>query len=355
MELVQDCIETGWISSEGPFVREFEEKMAARFSRKHAVAVSNGTGALDCALKSMGLEPGDEVIVPTFTIISCVSAILNSGAKPVLVDMDADTWNMTPAGIREAITSKTRAILVVHIYGLPVDMDPVLEIAREYGLKVIEDAAEAIGQEYCGKACGSFGALSTFSFYPNKHITTGEGGMVLTDDDNLAEHCRRLRNLCFQPEKRFYHEEIGWNYRMTNMQAALGIAQLEYLDQTLIRKRKIGQLYQSLLQDCEPLQLPLSETPFAKNLYWVFGVILKKGTEESTRQLTYQLGQEKIRTRPFFWPMHEQPVFHKMGLFINASFPVAERLARTGFYLPSGIGTTDDQIQRVADALKSLL
>jgi perosamine synthetase len=355
MELVQECIETGWISSEGPFVREFEEKMAARFGRKHAVAVCNGTGALDCALKSLQLQPGDEVIVPTFTIISCVTAVINAGAKPVLVDMDADTWNMTAEGIGEVITSRTRAILVVHIYGLPVDMDPVLELAEQYGLMVVEDAAEAIGQEYNGKACGSLGDVSIFSFYPNKHITTGEGGMVLTDDPDLAERCRRLRNLCFQPEKRFYHEEIGWNYRMTNLQAALGLAQLESLSATLERKREIGGGYHNLLKECTSLQLPLPATSFAENLYWVFGVILKEGTEESTLQLTRMLGQEKIGTRPFFWPMHEQPVFHKLGLFKNDSFPIAERLARTGFYLPSGVGTTDGQIRYVTDVLKSLL
>jgi len=295
------------------------------------------------------------VIVPTFTIISCVTAILNAGAKPVLVDMDPDTWNMTPEGISEAITSKTRAILIVHIYGLPVEMEPILELARAEGLKVIEDAAEAIGQECHGQPCGSFGDISTFSFYPNKHITTGEGGMILTDDEGLAGRCRGLRNLCFQPEKRFYHEEIGWNYRMTNLQAALGLAQLESLPNTLLRKREIGQLYERLLHDCEPLQFPLPSTSYAENLYWVFGVVLKVGSEELTLELTRQLGEAKIGTRPFFWPMHEQPVFHKMGLFREDSFPVAERLARTGFYLPSGVGTTDQQVKHVAEVLKGLL
>lgn len=354
-ELVSECIDTGWISSEGPFVKEFEEKMAARVDRKHGIAVCNGTAALDCALRSLQLEPGDEVIVPTFTIISCVTAILNAGAKPVLVDMDPITWNMTPDGIEQAITPETRAILVVHIYGLPVEMKPVLDLAEKHGLTVIEDAAEAIGQQCDGKECGSFGDISIFSFYPNKHITTGEGGMILTNNEALANRCRELRNLCFKPGKRFYHEETGWNYRMTNLQAALGLAQLEKLENTLIRKREIGKLYHDLLQDCDQLQLPLPSTSYAQNLYWVFAVVLKHSSEERTAKITQTLGQRMIGTRPFFWPMHEQPAFHKLGLFLDDHFPVAEQLARTGFYLPSGVGTSDEQIEIVASNLLSSL
>ena len=354
-ELVLECIDTGWISSEGPFVKEFEEKMAARVDRKHGIAVCNGTAALDCALRSLRLEPGDEVIVPTFTIISCVTAIINAGAKPVLVDMDPITWNMTADGIEQAITPETRAILVVHIYGLPVEMKPVLVLAEKHGLTVIEDAAEAIGQQCDGKECGSFGDISIFSFYPNKHITTGEGGMILTNNEALATRCRELRNLCFKPGKRFYHEEIGWNYRMTNLQAALGLAQLEKLENTLIRKREIGKLYHDLLKDCDQLQLPLPSTSYAQNLYWVFAVVLKHSSEERTAKITQALGQRKIGTRPFFWPMHEQPAFHKLGLFLNDHFPVAEQLARTGFYLPSGVGTSDEQIEIVASNLLSSL
>lgn len=354
-ELLIECIDTGWISSEGPFVHEFEKRMAERFGRKHAIAVSNGTGALDCALKSLQLEQGDEVILPTFTIISCATAILNAGATPVPVDMDPDTWNMTAEHVRERITPRTKAILAVHIYGLPVEMEPLCDLAQEHGLHIIEDAAEAIGQTCHGHPCGSFGTASTFSFYPNKHITTGEGGMILTDDDDTAERNRSLRNLCFQAGKRFYHEETGWNYRMTNLQAALGLAQLETLDRTLQRKREIGHLYHELLQDCDGLQLPVPSTSFADNLYWVFGVVPRDATEESTLALTRGLGDRKIGTRPFFWPMHEQPVFHRMGLFEGLRLPVAERLARTGFYLPSGTGTSDEQVHHVAQTLKQLL
>jgi perosamine synthetase len=352
-EYLIECIETGWISSEGPFVREFEEKMAARFNRRHAVAVSSGTAALDCALTSLRLKKGDEVIIPSLTIISCATAVLNAGAIPVPVDVDPKTWNMTDREVRSKISPRTKAIMVVHTYGLPVEMNPILQIAKEHGLHLVEDAAEAIGLNCHARPCGSFGTLSTFSFYPNKHITTGEGGMVLTDDDELAERNRSLRNLCFQSNKRFYHEEIGWNYRMTNLQAALGLAQLETLGKALKRKREIGHLYQNELRDCPGIQLPVPKTNFSENLYWVFGIVLKN--EEETLRITRDLASARIGTRPFFWPMHEQPVFHQMGLFKNLSLPVSERLARTGFYLPSGLGTSNEQIKQVAYTLKALL
>ncbi len=354
-EYLIECIETGWISSEGPFVREFEEKMATRFNRRQAVAVSSGTAALDCALTSLQLEKGDEVIIPSLTIISCATAVLNAGATPVPVDVDPMTWNMTTAEVRKNINARTKAILAVHTYGLPVEMNPILQLAEEYGLRVIEDAAEAIGLDCHNKPCGSFGDLSIFSFYPNKHITTGEGGMVLTDNDDLAERNRSLRNLCFQSKKRFYHEEIGWNYRMTNLQAALGLAQLESLEKALQRKRGIGNLYQEELKDCPGIQLPVPQTDFSENLYWVFGIVLENEDEKETLRITRELAAAKIGTRPFFWPMHEQPVFHKMGLFNNLHLPISEKLARTGFYLPSGLGTSNEQIKHVAQTLKSIL
>lgn len=241
-ELVLECLNTGWISSEGPFVSQFEEAFSRRVGRKHGVACSNGTAALDLAVAALRLSPGDEVILPTFTIISCAAAIVRAGATPVVVDADPDTWNMVPEQVAAAITPRTAAIMVVHIYGLPVDMDPILELADRHQLAVIEDAAELIGGTYKSRPCGSFGHISTFSFYPNKHITTGEGGMVVTDDPDLAARCRSLRNLCFQPKQRFIHEELGWNYRMTNLQAALGLGQLERLDSALERKREIGMI-----------------------------------------------------------------------------------------------------------------
>lgn len=352
---LNECIDTGWISSEGPFIKVFEEKMAAAVGRKFGIAVSNGSVALDAAVLALGLSKGDEVIMPSFTIISCAAAVVRAGATPVLVDSDPVTWNMDINQVAEKITARTRAIMVVHIYGLPVDMEPVIELAQKHGLKIIEDAAEMHGQTYKGSPAGSFGDISTFSFYPNKHITTGEGGMIMTDDENLANKCRSLRNLCFIPEKRFYHEELGFNFRMTNMQAALGLAQLERLEEFVAKKRRMGQQYTALLKDVPSIQLPLEKTTYADNIYWVFGIVLNDEVPFDAFEAMKKLNAEKIGSRPFFWPMHEQPVFHKMGLFVNEQYPVAERIARRGFYVPSGLALKPEQIVTVSEAVKKIL
>lgn len=351
-QLLDQCIETGWISSEGPFVKRFEEEFATRVGRKHAIAVCNGTAALEASVSALGLGPGDEVILPTFTIISCAAAIVRVGAKPVVVDCDHLTWNMRAELVAEKITTKTKAIMVVHIYGLPVDMDPIMSLAEKHGLMVIEDAAEMLGQTYKGRPCGSFGNLSTFSFYPNKHITTGEGGMIATDDESLAERCRSLRNLCFQEGKRFVHDELGFNFRMTNMQAALGVAQLSRLDEFVQRKRTIGKEYDRCLREEAQLQLPVVETDYASNIYWVYGVVLDDCIGRDADDIMRSLRLRGIGTRPFFWPMHEQPVFRKMGLFNGESCPVAEKIARYGFYLPSGLALTREQVGVVCNELK---
>jgi len=350
-----ECIDTGWISSEGPFVKRFEEEFAARVGRKHGIAVTNGTAAIDAAVEALGIGPGDEVILPTFTIISCVMQIVRSGATPVLVDSDPLTWNMDVTQIEVKITPRTKAIMVVHIYGLPVDMDPVLDLCQRYGLKLIEDAAEMIGQTYRGKPCGSFGDISTVSFYPNKHITTGEGGMILTDDDDLAEQCRELRNLCFKPGKRFVHERLGWNLRMTNLQAALGVAQLEQLDAFLEKKRRIGRRYNELLADLPGVQLPLVHTEYAENIYWVYGLVLDDSVEFDAEEAMSRLAKLGVGCRPFFYPMHQQPVLRERGLFEGESYPVAEQMYQRGFYVPSGLALTEDQLLRVADRSKKFL
>ena len=356
-----ECIETGWISSEGPFVRKLEDGMAAVGGQRHGVAVTNGSAALDLAVAALGIGPGDEVILPTFTIISCGAAITRAGATPVVVDCEPLTWNMDPTRIEAAITPRTKAIMVVHIYGLPVDMDPVMDIAQRHGLKIIEDSAEQIGQVYRGgksrtpRMIGSFGDVATFSFYPNKHVTTGEGGMVLTSDDALAERCRNLRNLCFGKTRRFVHEELGWNFRMSNLQAAVGVAQMERLPQTLEKKRQIGVWYNELLADVADLERLPARTDYAENIYWVYGVVLKNSVPLDAEEAMERMRTKGIGTRPFFWPMHEQPVFRKMGLFRDVSCPVAERIARRGFYVPSGIALTRDQAEKVAEALRQLL
>jgi len=352
---LNQCIDTGWISSEGPFVKQFEEQFAAKVGRKYGIAVCNGSVALDAAVIALDIGSGDEVIMPTFTIISCAAAVVRSGAVPVLVDSEPSTWNMNVDLIEEKITSKTKAIMVVHIYGLPTDMNPVIELASKYNLKIIEDAAEAHGQTYNDKPCGSFGDVSCFSFYPNKHITTGEGGMIVTDNENIAERCRSLRNLCFVPEKRFVHYELGWNFRMSNIQAALGVAQLERLDEFVKRKRAMGKLYTQILRDLPKIQLPLEKTDYANNIYWVFGIVLNDEIKLDAEIMMKKLAENGIGTRPFFYPMHLQPVFLKMGLFANEKYPVAEKLADKGFYVPSGLALTEEQIVTVTNILKNIL
>lgn len=350
-----ECIESGWISSEGPFVAEFEQKFAARVGRKHGIAVSNGTVAIDAAVEALGIGPGDEVILPTFTIISCILQIVRSGAMPVLVDSDPLTWNMDVTQIEAKITPRTKAIMAVHIYGLPVDMDPVLDLCQRYGLRLIEDAAEMIGQTYRGRSCGSFGDISTVSFYPNKHVTTGEGGMILTDDDELAETCRSLRNLCFQPKKRFVHERLGWNLRMTNLQAAIGLAQLERLDEFVARKRAMGARYMELLKDVRSLQLPVPRTDYAENIYWVYGVLLDDAVGFDAEEAMRRLAAARVGTRPFFYPMHLQPVLQRCFAAVTHRLPISVKLARRGFYLPSGLALTDAQMGAAVGALVQLL
>ncbi|MDR1482248.1 MAG: DegT/DnrJ/EryC1/StrS family aminotransferase [Synergistaceae bacterium] len=352
---LDECVDTGWISSEGPFVERFEREMALVCGRKHGIAVSNGSAALDAALLSLSLPEGSEVIMPAFTIISCASAILRAGCVPVLVDCGNRTWNMDTDQIESKITSKTRAIMAVHIYGLPTDMRPVAQIAQRYGLKVIEDAAEAIGQTCYERSCGSWGDISCFSFYPNKHVTTGEGGMILCDDDELADRCRSMRNLCFIPERRFVHYELGYNFRMSNLQAALGVAQLEKLDETVKKKRHIGAKYQRLFSGLAGLELPLHKTEYAENIYWVFGLVLGDEISIDAREFTKRLGPLGVGTRPFFWPMHEQPVLLDRGLFGGERYPAAERIARRGFYIPSGVALTDEQMEYVACQVASVL
>ena len=268
LEYISECVRTGWVSSGGRFIHEFEEGWAAYCGRRYGIAVSNGTAALQLAVACLGLKPGDEVILPTFTIISCALAVIYNGGVPVVVDSEPRTWCLDAHQVEEKITSRTRAIMPAHIYGHPVDMDPLLDLAERYGLAIIEDAAEAHGAEYLcqrdtpdpvWRRCGSFGTMSCFSFYANKLITTGEGGMVLTDDPQLAEKARSMRNLCFQSDRRFYHEALGYNFRLTNLQAALGLAQLERMDQIVAHKRWIGHEYTRHLRDITNLELPVEE------------------------------------------------------------------------------------------------
>ena len=351
---LNECIDTGWISSEGPFIKRFEKEMANYVGRKYATTCTSGTAALDIAVSSLDLQKGDEVIMPSFTIISCAQALIKQGIKPVLVDSNLDTFNMIVEDIEAKITAKTKAIMIVHIFGLTVDIDPILNLAKKYNLKVIEDAAQMQGQEYKGRKCGSFGDVSIFSFYPNKQITTGEGGMVLCDDEELDKRAKSFRNLCFG-EDRFIHEELGYNYRMTNMQAALGVAQLEQIDNIVKKKRYIGNMYNKLLKDIKVINLPVAKTDYCENIYWVYAITLKNECKKTAKEVMKELSNYKIGTRPFFYPMHKQPVFNKMGLFLNDYLPNSEKLYEKGFYIPSGLALTKEQIEEVSEILHKVL
>lgn len=350
-----ECIDTGWISSEGPFVKKFEGEMSKKVHRKYGIAVSNGTAALEISVQALGIGKGDEVIMPTFTIISCAMAVTKIGAIPVLVDSDLYTWNMNVDEIESKITAKTKAIMIVHLYGLPVNVSKIVALAEKYNLKIIEDAAEMHGQTYYGKPCGSFGDISTFSFYPNKHITTGEGGMIVTDNEKLAEMCRSLRNLCFRKDARYIHDEISDNYRFTNLQAAVGLAQLERLDEFIDRKREMGKYYTERLQGIDGLILPVKNTEYADNIYWVYGVVLEEKIQADNRIVQKLLAEENIGSRTFFWCMHEQPVYLRKGLFMNEKYKNAEYLARKGFYIPSGMALTEEQMDRTVKAVKKVM
>jgi perosamine synthetase len=352
MAYVRECLETGWISSTGRFIDRFESEFAAYCGMKHGVAVANGTVALELAVASLGFGVGDEIIMPTFTIISCAQAAVYNGATPVLVDSDPETWCMDVSQVESRITPRTRAIMPVHIYGHPADMDPLRELADAHDLSIIEDAAEAHGALYKGRRCGGLGDVSCFSFYANKIITTGEGGMLLANDDDVAAVARSKRNLCFR-NPRFYHTELGYNFRLTNLQAALGVAQLERVDEIVERKREVGRAYADGLAGL-PLQLPV-EREWASNVYWMYGVVLDDSTGLDATEFATLLADKGIQTRPFFLGMHEQPALRDRGLFEGERYPVAERLARRGLYLPSGTALTDEQIVQTVAVVSEVL
>lgn len=362
-EYVQECLRTGWISSAGRFIGEFEAAWAGYCGMAHGIAVSNGTVALEMGLRGLELQPGDEVIMPTMTIISCAMAVVYNDAVPVLVDCDPETWCMDVNQLEQKITDRTRVIMPVHIYGHPVDMDPVLELAERHGLHVLEDAAEAHGARYLSgrgsdaerwMRAGGLGELSVFSFYANKPITTGEGGMVLTSDDALADRLRSLRNLCYRSDRRFYHTELGFNFRMTNLQAAVGLAQVERIDEIVERKRWIGSQYSMRLAGLDGLQLP-TEKSWAQQIYWMYGIVLDEQLGLTAAQFAGRLHELDVQTRPFFLGMHKQPALYDTGLQPNQDFPVADRLAEQGLYLPTGLSLTEGQIDQVCDAVRSSL
>lgn len=348
---VADALETGWISSAGEYLDRFEESFAAYVGVEHGVAVSNGTTALHLALAALDIGPGDEVIVPDFTIISCMNAVLYTGATPVFVDVDPETYTLDPVLLSACITERTKAVMPVHIYGHSCDMQPILEVAQERSLHVIEDAAEVHGATYRGQQCGSMGTVAAFSFYANKIVTTGEGGMVVTDDDLIADRLRLLRNLAHSPQRRFWHEEVGFNYRLTNLQAALGLGQLEHIGEFIASKRAMAARYTGQLSGIRGIVLPVTKD-YAENVYWMYAVRVEDSLGISRDELCARLKEKGVDTREFFIPLSSQPIGQP---YARHPCPVSARVAASGFYLPSGLALTEEQIDYVCDAFKACL
>ena len=351
LEYVTDCLKSGWVSSGGKYTVEFENKFSRYINAKHSITSCNGTTALHLAVLSLGIGNNDEVIVPNFTMIASVNPIVYTGAKPVFVDVEPRTWNIDINKIEENITEKTKAIMTVHIFGHPCDMDPILAIAKKHDLFTIEDAAEAIGAEYKKKKVGCLGDVGAFSFYGNKIITTGEGGMTVTNNDELAERIRLFKNHWFDKERTYIHKNVGFNYRMTNIQAAIGLAQLENVEKHIKIKRKIAQNYNRLLKEVDGIRTPIEEK-WAKNVFWMYAILIQNSFGKQRDFLRKELEKLGIDTRLLFAPMNSQPCFKFLN--DNNHYPVTEDLYKGGFYLPSGLRLSEEEIRYVTDSIKTI-
>ncbi|WP_431108537.1 DegT/DnrJ/EryC1/StrS family aminotransferase [Variovorax paradoxus] len=347
---VLDCLDTNWISSNGKYIGAFEEAFAAFCGVKHAVAANNGTTALHLALVALDLQPGDEVIIPTVTYIATANAVRYCGAVPVLVDVCAHTMNIDPKQVEKMITPRTRGIIPVHLYGHPADMDPLAAIAKKHGLWVLEDAAEAHGAEVNGKRVGSIGDCATFSFFGNKIVTTGEGGMVTTNDDALAAKLRLYRGQGVDPKRRYWFPVIGYNYRMTNIQAAIGLAQMETIDVSLKERQELARMYDEALTPLNDLLVLPTTQERMHHVYWMYTVFLRSGDEVQRDALMRALDDTGIETRPVFYPMHVLPPYKE-----DTAYPVADEWAQRGLNLPTHQYLTRDDVARVAAAIASAL
>ena len=352
-EYIEQCVKTGWISSQGEFIDKFEQAFAKYCGVKYGVANANGTTALHLALAALGIGPGDEVIAPDLTFISPVNAIIYTGAEPVLVDADKETWNIDIDKIEKEITQKTKAIIVVHLYGHPSRLDKILEIAKKYNLFVIEDCAEAHGAEYLGGKIGGFGHVSCFSFYGNKIITTGGGGMCLTNYKKLADKMRILLNHGMSPKKRYWHDQIGFNYRLTNIQAAIGLAQLEQIHKFLEEREQISAAYNRHLKDIDGLILPPSKD-WAKPVCWLYSIIINRKEPKIRDRLIEGLRENNIDARPFFYPIHKMPPYKKY-LKANQTFKTAEYLSKRGMSLPSYQALKKSDIKFICQTIKNVI
>ncbi|MBE7553001.1 MAG: DegT/DnrJ/EryC1/StrS family aminotransferase [Anaerolineales bacterium] len=348
-EYLLDCLDSNWISSAGKYIPAFEEKFAAECHCKYGVACANGTVALHLGLAALGLEPGDEVILPTFTMIATINAVTYTGATPVLIDSEPGTWNMDVEQLAGKITPKTKAVIPVHTYGHPVDMDPLMELAEKHGFFVFEDAAEAHGAEYKGRRAGGLGHAGGFSFYANKIITTGEGGMITTNNAKFAALAHNLRDHAFSSERHFWHKFVGFNYRMTNMQAAIGLAQTEQMAGFVENRRRNAALYTEYLKEIPGIVTP-PEAGWAKNVFWMYSILVEDEFGLTRDQLRAYLAHYGIETRTFFIPMHLQPIYYET--FKGQRFPVAEMLCQRGFYLPSASSLTPQQIKYITGIVR---
>lgn len=350
---VNRALNSGWVSSAGEFVNKFEKEFAKFIGTEHGVTVTSGTAALHIALLAAGIGSGDEVIVPAFTMAATWLAVLYVGAKPVFVDCELETFNIDTELIEKKITKKTRAIIPVHIFGHSADMDPILKLAKKYNLVVIEDAAEAHGARYKGRKCGSMGNINCFSFYGNKIITTGEGGMIVTNNKKLADRARRFKDLCHTNNKRFIHDDIGYNYRMTNLQAALGCGQLKNINKYIDKKIKIARLYEKGLSSVDGIILPKTKS-YAENVYWMYAILVDKkkfGLDKNV--LRNKLKEKGIDTRDLFYPPTDQPILKNI-ISKNEQFPNTEKISKTGLHLPSGLALTEKQVQKVISSIKEI-
>ena len=347
---VSECILTGWVSSIGKFVTQFEEMFAKFCGTKYAVSTSSGTTALHLSLLALDIQPGDEIIVPSLTFIATANVVRHCGATPVFIDSEIETWNMDPSLIENAITPRTKAIIPVHLYGHPADMDPIVALAKKYDLHVIEDAAEAHGALYKGKKVGSLGEMGTFSFFGNKTITTGEGGMVVTDDESLYEKMQIIKAHGMDPKMKYIHPLLGYNYRLTNIQAAIGVAQMEKIDVIIEKKRLIAKWYENGLKNIPGIMLP-PEKEWARNVYWMYSILIDDSITGVLRDdLMEGLQNKGIESRPFFYPIHKQPIYD-----LPMNLLVAEKLSIRGLSLPSASNLQKEDVKKVVGEIKCIL
>ena len=346
------AVNTGWLSSQGPYVKKFENLFAKRFGAKYAISVSSGTAALHVALLSLGIGPGDEVIVPAFTMAASWMSVIYTGARPVFVDCELETYNIDVHQIERKITKKTKAIMPVHIYGHACEMDAILKLAKKYRLSIIEDAAEACGGEYKKKKCGAIGDVGAFSFYANKIITTGEGGMIITNNKKIATQATKFRDMCHSDKKRFIHDDIGFNYRITNLQAAVGLGELGNIQKYIRKKIQMAKIYNTGLKSISGIKIPATR-PGVKNIYWMYGIVVQKKQFGISRDtLRSELEKQGIDTRDFFYSPDDQPALKKY--LDKEKFPNTRFLSENGLYLPSGLAITSRQIHSVISAIKKI-